>query len=119
LGIELSDRYLKRAGLDYWPHVNLHYHPDLESFSQVHRERGGNLLGFSVRGAKNYLDYAYKENDWLIFGSETEGIPLSFLEQCDARLYIKMAQPHVRSLNLSVSVAIGLFEARRQLGLQS
>lgn len=118
LGFELSDRYLKRAGLDYWPLVDLHYHQNLENFRAVHQQKGGRLIGFSVRGNKNYLDCQYREDDWLLFGCETAGLPRDLLAACDRQIYIKMSQPKVRSLNLSVSVTIGLFEARRQLGYQ-
>ncbi len=115
LGFEISDRYLKRAGLDYWPYVNLHYHENLAAFWQAYQQKSGQLIGFTVRGNTNYLDCPYQENDWLLFGSETQGLPPEVLSACDYRAAISMAQPQVRSLNLSVSVAIGLFEARRQL----
>ena len=115
LGFEISDRYLKRAGLDYWPYVDLHYHENLEAFWQYYQQQSGKLIGFTVRGNTNYLDCPYEENDWLLFGSETQGLPPEVLAACDYRTYITIAQPKVRSLNLSVSVAIGLFEARRQL----
>ena len=115
LGFEISDRYLKRAGLDYWPYVDLHYHLNLEDFWQMQRQQGGKLIGFTVRGSGNYLDYQYQENDWLLFGSETAGLPAEVLALCDYRAYIAMAQPQVRSLNLSVSVSVALFEALRQL----
>ncbi|NDJ20272.1 tRNA (uridine(34)/cytosine(34)/5-carboxymethylaminomethyluridine(34)-2'-O)-methyltransferase TrmL [Nostoc sp. B(2019)] len=116
LGFEISDRYLKRAGLDYWPYVKLHYHESLEAFKSIHQERGGRWLGFTVRGSFNYVSFEFQADDWLLFGSETTGLPPTVLSATDANLYIPMAQPGVRSLNLSVSVAIGLFEARRQLG---
>jgi tRNA (cytidine/uridine-2'-O-)-methyltransferase len=116
LGFEISDRYLKRAGLDYWPYVKLHYHESVEAFKAVHQQLGGRWLGFTVRGSFDYSSFEFKENDWLLFGSETTGLPPSVLSACDATLYIPMSQPKVRSLNLSVSVAVGLFEARRQLG---
>jgi tRNA (cytidine/uridine-2'-O-)-methyltransferase len=116
LGFELSDRYLKRAGLDYWPHVNLHYHIDLQAFEAAHRQSGGRLIGFSVSGRFNYIHYQFQDDDWLLFGSETEGLPPAVLEACDATVYIPITQAKIRSLNLSVSVAVGLFEARRQLG---
>ncbi|MGB0561371.1 MAG: tRNA (cytidine(34)-2'-O)-methyltransferase [Spirulinaceae cyanobacterium] len=115
LGFELSDRHLKRAGLDYWPHVKLQCHSDLHHFWQMHRQQGGRLLGFSTRGRTSYLDCHYQDTDWLLFGCETQGLPAAVLSQCDLILNIPMSQTHVRSLNLSVSVAIGLFEARRQL----
>jgi tRNA (cytidine/uridine-2'-O-)-methyltransferase len=116
LGFEISDRYLKRAGLDYWPYVDLHYHQDLETFQHTQESIGGRLIGFSVSGTNNYLNCQYRENDWLLFGSETAGLPREFLSTCAEKVYITISQPAVRSLNLSVSVAIGLFEARRQLG---
>jgi tRNA (cytidine/uridine-2'-O-)-methyltransferase len=115
LGFEISDRYLKRAGLDYWPYVDLHYHQDIQAFWQVHRQQGGRLIGFSVRGNRNYLDCQYRDNDWLLFGCETAGLPSEVLTACDESVYIEIAEPQVRSLNLSVSVTIGLFEALRQL----
>jgi tRNA (cytidine/uridine-2'-O-)-methyltransferase len=116
LGFEISDRYLKRAGLDYWPYVKLHYHETIEAFHISHQQRGGRLLGFSVRGTENYTNFQYQADDWLLFGSETQGLPKNVLSSCDSTLYIPMKEPGVRSLNLSVSVAISLFESRRQLG---
>lgn len=116
LGFEISDRYLKRAGLDYWPYVNLHYHPVLEDFQTHYQQRGGRWLGFSTSGVCSYIKFAYQETDWLLFGRETSGLPKDILAQCNQTLHIPMQQPGVRSLNLSVSVAIGLFEAYRQLG---
>ncbi|MBE9166528.1 tRNA (cytidine(34)-2'-O)-methyltransferase [Pleurocapsales cyanobacterium LEGE 06147] len=119
LGFEISDRYLKRAGLDYWPHVDLHYHQDIAAFEYERQQKGGRLIGFSVSGNKNYLDCQYRDNDWLLFGSETSGLPPQILEACDYKIYIPIHQPKVRSFNLSVSVTIGLFEALRQLGYQN
>jgi tRNA (cytidine/uridine-2'-O-)-methyltransferase len=116
LGFEISDRYLKRAGLDYWPHVKLMYHLTINEFCDCQQKSGGRAIGFTVRGSSSYVEYSYQSGDWLLFGSETDGIPADLLNQCDDTVYIPMAEPGVRSLNLSVSVAIGLFEARRQLG---
>ncbi|NES83514.1 MAG: tRNA (cytidine(34)-2'-O)-methyltransferase [Moorea sp. SIO2B7] len=119
LGFELSDRYLKRAGLDYWPYVDLHYHKDLKDFQAIHQKIGGRLIGFSVYGSFSYHKHQFQVNDWLLFGSETNGLSKPVLCECNATLYIPMTQEGVRSLNLSVSVAVGLFEARRQLGYVS
>ncbi|MEL6162575.1 MAG: tRNA (cytidine(34)-2'-O)-methyltransferase [Cyanobacteria bacterium J06628_3] len=116
LGFEISDRYLKRAGLDYWPYVKLHQHESLEAFKSIYQHVGGRQLGFSVRGNLNYSNFEYQETDWLLFGSETAGLPSNVLSDCHETLYIPMEEPLVRSLNLSVSVAISLFEARRKLG---
>jgi len=119
LGFEISDRYLKRAGLDYWTYVNLQYHDCIDTFQAYHQQRGGRWLGFSVTGSCNYVRFQFQQDDWLLFGSETTGLPPAVLSACTASLYIPMTQPGVRSLNLSVSVAVGLFEARRQLGYLS
>jgi tRNA (cytidine/uridine-2'-O-)-methyltransferase len=119
LGFEISDRYLKRAGLDYWPYVKLYQHDDFESFARYRQPLGGRAIGFSARGQTNYTELSFGDHDWLLFGSETQGLPAAVLAQCDEIVYIPMPQQNVRSLNLSVSVAVGLFEARRQLGLLS
>jgi tRNA (cytidine/uridine-2'-O-)-methyltransferase len=115
LGFEITDRYLKRAGLDYWPYVKLHYHNSIGTFQTHARPRGGRWLGFSTQGSCSYIKCQYRSDDWLLFGSETQGLPAEVLASCDHIVRIPMEQPEVRSLNLSVSVAIGLFEARRQL----
>lgn len=117
LGFEISDRYLKRAGLDYWPYVNLHYHDSIDAFQLHQQQQGGRTIGFSVTGKCSYLNIEFQPDDWLLFGSETTGLPPKVLTYCQATAYIPMSQPGVRSLNLSVSVAVGLFEAYRQIGL--
>ena len=116
LGFEISDRHLKRAGLDYWPYVNLHCHEDLAAFLVCQQQRGGRSIGFSTGGQYSYAQFQFQASDWLLFGSETVGLPQFVLDACDATVFIPMSQPGVRSLNLSVSAAVGLFEARRQLG---
>jgi tRNA (cytidine/uridine-2'-O-)-methyltransferase len=116
LGFELSDRYLKRAGLDYWQYVPLTIHPSFEDFMVHSRPRGGRWIGFSTKGQCSYTKLDYQEEDWLVYGKETSGLPPEVRDQCSTLVRIPMGQTGVRSLNLSVSVAIGLFEARRQLG---
>jgi len=116
LGFEISDRHLRRAGLDYWPYVQLYCHNSWQAFVELQAERGGRCIGFSTSGNCNYLRFEYWEDDWLLFGSETTGLPAKVLNACHETVYIPIAQPQVRSLNLSVSAAVGLFEARRQLG---
>jgi tRNA (cytidine/uridine-2'-O-)-methyltransferase len=115
LGFELGDRYLKRAGLDYWPYVDLHYHNSCEEFITHWRGQGGNLLGFSVTGTVNFWDYTYQATDWLMMGSETDGLPQMMRDLSTQLLCIPMPHSEVRSLNLASSAAIALFEARRQL----
>lgn len=116
LGFEISDRHLKRAGLDYWPYVKLHQHSSLEAFTAFRQQLGGRPIGFSTKGSYSYVKFSFQPGDWLLFGSETTGLEPSVLAACTATVYIPMTQPQVRSLNLSVSAALGLFEARRQLG---
>lgn len=115
LGFEISDRYLKRAGLDYWEYVKLHYHASLDDFQAFYQSQGGRTIGFSTSGTCSYIQFQFQPDDWLLFGCETTGLPAEVLASCHSTLYIPMAQSGVRSLNLSVSVAIGLFEAYRQL----
>ncbi|WP_448379976.1 tRNA (cytidine(34)-2'-O)-methyltransferase [Gloeomargarita sp.] len=115
LGFELSDRYLKRAGLDYWPYVIWRVYTDWSEFICTHTQSLGRWLAFSPRGQVCLWDFAFQPGDWLFFGSETTGLPEVCLQACHAQLFIPMVEARVRSLNLSVSVAVALFEARRQL----
>jgi tRNA (cytidine/uridine-2'-O-)-methyltransferase len=118
LGFEISDRQLKRAGLDYWPYVKLYRHPSWETFYETAIVEGGRLIGFSVSGPdSSYWKFQFQPDDWLLFGSETSGLPTHVLKHCASVVHIPMSRVHVRSLNLSVSAALGLFEARRQLNL--
>jgi tRNA (cytidine/uridine-2'-O-)-methyltransferase len=118
LGFEISNRQLKRAGLDYWPHVKLYRHPSWETFYETAIAQGGRLIGFSASGPdSSYWKFQFQLDDWLLFGSETSGLPPQVLKHCASVIHIPMSRAHVRSLNLSVSAALGLFEARRQLNL--
>ncbi|MGB3298488.1 MAG: tRNA (cytidine(34)-2'-O)-methyltransferase [Phormidesmis sp.] len=118
LGFELSDKYLKRAGLDYWPHVDLHLHNSIQDFWTHIETQTGRLIGFSARSTPHtphrYTDIAYQDDDWLLFGKESKGLSPETLERCHLLGTIPMKKGHVRSLNLSVSAAVGLFEALRQ-----
>ena len=123
LGFSLSDRHLRRAGLDYWPLVNLIRHPDAPSFLAERRERGGRLLAFSSHATSSYSEVGYQEADWLLFGKETDGLSSTLLEAADLSLTIPMPRSGqkipggVRSLNLSVAVGVVVFEALRQLSI--
>jgi tRNA (cytidine/uridine-2'-O-)-methyltransferase len=114
LGFEISDRQLKRAGIDYWEYVNVTVHPNIESLREL--SKGGRWVCFSTRGASNFREFQFQDGDWLLFGSESSGLPEEVITNNPA-VYIPMEHPKVRSLNLSVSAALGLFEARRQLGI--
>ncbi|PSO48801.1 MAG: tRNA (uridine(34)/cytosine(34)/5-carboxymethylaminomethyluridine(34)-2'-O)-methyltransferase TrmL [Cyanobacteria bacterium SW_9_44_58] len=116
LGFDISESAVKRAGLDYWPYVDLHQHQDWDSFTKIQRQRGGKLIAFSVRGSCSYTSYAFETEDWLLFGPESQGLPTEIMESSHTILQIPILNPNVRSLNLSVSVAVSLYEAKRQLG---
>lgn len=115
LGFELSDRTLRRAGLDYWPFVRLERHGCWSAFEAVQKQRGGRLLGLTSRGGETYHQHRFAANDWLLFGKETTGLPEDVKSNCDNLLTVPMAEPGVRCLNLSSAVAIVLSEALRQL----
>jgi tRNA (cytidine/uridine-2'-O-)-methyltransferase len=123
LGFQIDDRQLKRAGLDYWPLVALTCHTDWSAFSDVRQARGGRLIALSSHAQQAHTSWCFAEDDWLLFGRETDGLPTDVMNQADAAVTIPMAysarggQPGVRSLNLSVAVGVVLFEALRQLDL--
>ncbi|MCP9828866.1 MULTISPECIES: tRNA (cytidine(34)-2'-O)-methyltransferase [unclassified Synechococcus] len=121
LGFQIDDRQLKRAGLDYWPWVQLHRHANLVSFEQHRRRCGGRLVAFSSQVDQPYTSFAFRDDDWLLHGRESSGLPPDVLAAADARLTVPMpgsvrSGGGVRSLNLSVAAAVVLFEAIRQLG---
>lgn len=121
LGFSISDRHLRRAGLDYWPWVRLQRHGDADAFLAARRARGGRLVALSSHAEHSYSSHRYADDDWLLFGRESDGLPADLLAAADVRLTIPMAcsarngAGGVRSLNLSVAVGVVLFEALRQL----
>jgi tRNA (cytidine/uridine-2'-O-)-methyltransferase len=115
LGFKIDDRHLKRAGLDYWEFVDLHVHKSWGDF--LTRAAPKNLLFFSKRAAKSYTSVRYSENDFLVFGPETRGLPQAMLDTHGSCFFrIPMMGSGVRSLNLSNAVSIVLYEGLRQLG---
>ena len=111
LGFEISDRYLKRAGLDYWQYLDLHIHPNLEDFFE---KNSGTYYFFTTKGKKNYTQVNYEGDVFLFFGKETKGLPESLLrENQESSVRLPML-PQIRSLNLSNSVAIAVYEVLRQ-----
>lgn len=115
LGFELSDRTLRRAGLDYWPYVHLKRHPSWTEFDESRRLEGGRLLGLTSRGGETCYRQRFQPSDWLLFGCETKGLPAHVKAECDSLLTVPMMEPGVRCLNLASAVAIVLSEALRQL----
>jgi len=116
LGFKLSDRYLKRAGLDYWDFVDIRHHPSVDDFfSEI---PPGKMHFFSKIPSKNYLDAGYSKGDFLVFGSETTGLPQSIWSSYPDRFVsIPIFEKRVRSLNLSSAVAVAAYEALRQTGV--
>lgn len=117
-GFDLSEKSVRRAGLDYWKNVRL---TEFETFDDFIREKSpakDSLFFFSKAGEKSYFDAPFKENCYLIFGSETKGLPPSVLEGNKSNTYkLPMFNNHVRSLNLSnVATAVG-YECLRKLNL--
>ncbi|MBQ8161954.1 MAG: tRNA (uridine(34)/cytosine(34)/5-carboxymethylaminomethyluridine(34)-2'-O)-methyltransferase TrmL [Clostridia bacterium] len=113
LGFSLEDRYLKRAGLDYWPMMTYHTYPSLEDFFKKHQ--GERMFFASTKAVHVYSSVTYRDGDFIFFGQETRGLPENLLEkQYDHCIRIPM-MPDARSLNLSNSVAIVLYEALRQM----
>lgn len=113
LGFQLDDRHLKRAGLDYWPHVQLTIHDSLaQCFAAIPATR---CYFASTKGRRSYTDIAFAADDLLVFGNEGYGLPDALLqEHPDRVITIPMSGP-VRSLNLATAVGIILFEALRQM----
>jgi len=113
LGFSVDDRYLKRAGLDYWHMLDIRYHESLDDFFKAHPD--GDFYFCSTKASHTYTEVKYSENSFLFFGKETAGLPEQLLKaNYDRCIRIPMKQD-ARSLNLSNSVAIVLYEALRQL----
>ena len=116
LGFSIEDRYLKRAGLDYWDEVLVNCY---DSFGQL-REKYGNSVFFfaTTKAAKTYIDVHYTDDCFIVFGKETAGLPEELLELNRERCIRIPMRPGIRSLNLSNSAAVIIFEALRQNGFK-
>jgi tRNA (cytidine/uridine-2'-O-)-methyltransferase len=117
LGFQLTDKHMKRAGLDYWDSVQLQRHASFDAFLQSPSVAcRPKLFFFSTNGSKNYAEAEYHPGDCLIFGSESNGLPLELLAAHPDEVYnIPMQLDHVRSLNLANCASIVLYEALRQI----
>lgn len=115
LGFEVSDKYLKRAGLDYWHFVEIYYYDSIKEVMDKYYD-GGNFYFFSTKAKRIHSDAKYKDGDFLVFGKETKGLPEPLLkEHYDECVRLPMRE-ETRSLNLSNSVCAGVYEALRQMG---
>lgn len=112
LGFDVSDKALKRSGLDYWKDIDVTYYENFEHFLEINKE--AKIFMATTKAKKTYADVTYSEDDFIMFGKESAGIPeeilLKFKETC---IRIPMLSEY-RSLNLSNAAAIILFEALRQ-----
>ena len=114
LGFQLTDKALKRAGLDYWDSVQIEKHSSWDQFAGKHL--GPACYFYSTAGTQSYTACTHRPGDYLIFGSETRGLANAILDQHQDRTFgIPMDTNHVRSLNLAMSAGIVLYEALRQI----
>ena len=114
-GFRMDERAVRRAGLDYWPEVELHRHRDIGALRTA--LPGARFVYLTTRGGVSYADWPFSPDDCLVFGCESRGLPLELLrENPESLVTIPMPNPRVRSLNLATSVAVVLYEALRQTG---
>jgi tRNA (cytidine/uridine-2'-O-)-methyltransferase len=114
-GFDVSDRNLRRAGMDYLEMAALTRHVDFDRFEQWRLGEGRRLVLFSTKSALPYADFAYADGDILLFGRESAGVPDHVQDRADARLLIPM-KGGGRSLNVALAAAMAAGEAMRQLG---
>ncbi|MCC8192916.1 MAG: tRNA (uridine(34)/cytosine(34)/5-carboxymethylaminomethyluridine(34)-2'-O)-methyltransferase TrmL [Ruminococcus sp.] len=111
-GFQISDKHLKRAGLDYWDKLEIYEYNNLDEFFV--KNKGGSFYYFTTKGTNVYSDVSYPDNSFILFGREDKGLPESLLyENKESCVRIPM-RPELRSLNLSNSVAIATYEILRQ-----
>jgi tRNA (cytidine/uridine-2'-O-)-methyltransferase len=114
LGFFMDERSLKRAGMDYWPKINISEYVHFQDF--LDKNPNARLFFAETRGAVRYDQIEYRQGDFIIFGGETKGLPNSILEKYHEKVVSIPMKGEERSLNLSVSVGIILYEAFRQIG---
>ena len=112
LGFDISDKAVKRAGLDYWKDVRLHVHPDVDGFFAQYAEH--RMFMFSSHGTERYDRVTYRPEDFLVFGCETRGLSAEVRAKATGPLLQLTINGMIRSLNLANSASIALFEALRQ-----
>ena len=113
-GFEINDARLKRAGLDYWQHLNLHYYENIEDFFSKNKD--ANMAFLSSHGKQKHWDISFEDNLFLVFGKESVGLPKSIVENYPDKLYkIPIYNKEVRSLNLANAVGIVVYEGLRQI----
>jgi len=113
LAFDIDEKAVRRAGLDYWQKLDLHVHEDLESFFEAQNSDARFFYG-TTKTDKPYFEHAFKENDFLFFGSETKGLPQELLQEHPERCMTIPMTKEGRSLNLAISTGIILYEAIKQ-----
>lgn len=119
LGFSIDDKQLKRAGLDYWDLLDLHLYENIDALFEKYPQ--GRFYFATTKGKKYYADVQFQDEDFIVFGKETAGLPQDLLlKNQESCIKIPMLpKEKARSLNLSNSVSIVLYEALRQLGFQN
>jgi tRNA (cytidine/uridine-2'-O-)-methyltransferase len=113
-GFEITDTRLKRAGLDYWQHLNLHYYDSVADFFNKNEDK--KMVFLSSHGTIQHWDIEFEDDLFLVFGKESKGLPKSITENNPEKLFkIPLYSEHVRSLNLANAVSIVAYEGLRQL----
>ncbi|MDW5290472.1 tRNA (cytidine(34)-2'-O)-methyltransferase [Formosa sp. PL04] len=113
-GFEIDDKRLKRAGLDYWQHLNVTYYESIDEFFSVNANK--KLAFLSSHGEKNHWDIDFEDDMFLIFGKESVGLPKQLIESHKDQLFkIPLYSEHVRSLNLANAVGIVVYEGLKNL----
>lgn len=112
MGFKVDDKKLKRSGLDYWHHLDISYYPSMEDFFS--QNAGGNFFLFTTKGRYTYSDMQYPDNSFLIFGREDKGLSEQLLVQHPDRCLRLPMMTGIRSLNLSNTVAVAVYEVLRQ-----
>ncbi len=116
LGFSTDDKYLKRAGLDYWQFVNILYWNSFDLFLEAND--ADRMFFFSTKVKHPYTEASFEPGDFLVFGKETKGLPEDVLRRFQDRCYtIPMSNPNIRSINLAMAVSIILYEALRQTSM--
>lgn len=115
LGFSLSDRHVKRAGLDYWPHVQLSVWDHFSNFMAEWSPEAGEILLFAKAGSRSFRDMRTRKRMFLVFGSESSGLPPEILAQFPDVIYHIPITSRIRCLNLSTSVGIALYESIRDV----
>jgi tRNA (cytidine/uridine-2'-O-)-methyltransferase len=113
-GFEISDSRLKRAGLDYWQHLNIHYYENIDAFFDKNKD--AKMVFLSSHGTKNHWDIGFEDNMFLVFGKESVGLPKYIIKSHSDKLFrIPIYSEHVRSLNLANAVSIVVYEGLKQI----